>query len=567
MAGDALNWSMNKSKNEQLISCPICNEKIPYSIINEHLDRCATGSSGAKTTKNQPTLTSILGGKRKSTGEPEVIDLADEVKVTEKDSTPLPVTKKPRVEPEDLEQRQLQKIIHLPLSEKLRPKELGEYVGQQHILSSKSGVLYKYVKQGTIPSMILWGPPGVGKTSLARLLTKTVNHEQKGNITYNLVQTSATKATAQELRKIFENSKKEFALTKRLTVVFVDEIHRFNKGQQDLLLPHVEAGDIVLIGATTENPSFQLNNALMSRCQVFVLTKLDTNEMCRVLARGIAMLNKCRNLVWKVGHPLKLRREVQEFIVDISMGDARRALNLLEMIEVSTRNRSEELEEKDVREIINNNATELRTYYDRQGENHYDTISAFHKAIRGSDENAALLYLARMLQGGEDPLYVARRMIRIASEDIGVLDHTLLPLAVAAHDAVMKVGLPEADLALAQCAVALARAPKSVQLYRAWNQVKAMLAENRYSLASSEVPMHLRNAPTKLMAELGYHKNYKYNPDYVDGQVAQEYFPEEVLAKCGPEELAFMGGEHLGTQRDPDLEAQQDRDARKKSQL
>ena len=368
------------------------------------------------------------------------------------------------------------------------------------------------------------------------------------------MQTSATKATAQELRKIFDNSKREFSLTKRITVVFIDEIHRFNKGQQDLLLPHVEAGDIVLIGATTENPSFQLNNALMSRCQLFVLTKLEASEMCLVLSRGIAMLNKCRRLIWKVDHALKLDKSILSFIIDISMGDTRRALNLLELIEVSTRNEAKELKEDDVREIISGHATELRTYYDRQGENHYDTISAFHKSIRGSDENAALYYLARMLQGGEDPLYIARRMIRIASEDIGVLDHSLLPLAIAAHDAVMKIGLPEADLALAHCCVALARAPKSVQLYRAWKQINAKLRENQKAFASCEIPMHLRNAPTKLMAELGYARDYKYNPDFELGKVAQDYFPDEVLANNKSQELQFMDGPHLGEKRDPELD-------------
>lgn len=544
---------MNKSSTEQLISCPICNKKVSYSLINNHLDEC-TGET-PKCSKNQPTLNRLLGGKRKQQQQPMVVDLENEEKeVKEKDVVSAePPEKKQKLNTHEHEARQLQKVMHLPLSEKLRPKDLGEYVGQSHILSSENGVLYKYIKQGTIPSMVLWGPPGVGKTSLARLLTKTVNQERATKISYILLETSATKANTQELRKIFENSKKEFALTKRLTVLFIDEIHRFNKSQQDLLLPHVEAGDVVLIGATTENPSFQLNNALISRCQVFVLEKLGIDEMCRVITRGIAMLNKYRNLVWHITNPLKLSREVQEYIVDISMGDTRRALNLLEMVEVSTREKSEELNTDDVREIINSKATELRTYYDAKGDNHYDTISAFHKSIRGSDENASLYYLARMLQGGEDPLYIARRMIRIASEDVGMVDNSLLPLSVATYNAVTKVGLPEADLALAQCCVALARAPKSVELYRAWKQVNALLRENKHSLASSEIPMHLRNAPTKLMEELGYHKGYKYNPDYAEGEVDQEYFPDEVLEKCNKEELKFMNGRHLGDVRDPDL--------------
>ncbi|CEP64602.1 ssDNA-dependent ATPase MGS1 LALA0_S12e02696g [Lachancea lanzarotensis] len=548
---------MNQSKNEQLISCPICNSKIKYHAINEHLDKCtARKNDNAK----GPTLNSLLRGKRKQPGsddieiiEPTRVDSTKRSKLEASPSgKPLDSDKKSLVDNID-DVKQLQKNIHQPLSEKLRPKELSEYVGQQHLISRESGVLYKYVKEGSIPSMILWGPPGVGKTTLARLLTKTVNTKFPHGLTYTLVQTSATKASTQELRKIFENSKREFTLTKRMTVLFIDEIHRFNKGQQDTLLPHVEAGDVVLLGATTENPSFQLNNALMSRCQIFVLTKLNTAEMCMVLSRGISMLNKCRHLVWKVGHPLRLGKDVLNFVVDISMGDTRRALNLLEMIEVSTRDSPNELDEKSVREIIQGKSSELRTYYDRQGENHYDTISAFHKSIRGSDENATIYYLARMLQGGEDPLYIARRMIRIASEDIGVLDHTLLPLAVAAHDAVMKVGLPEADLALAQCSVALARAPKSVQLYRAWKTVNAKLRENQDSFGSCGIPMHLRNAPTKLMTELGYARDYKYNPDFKDGKVSQQYFPEEIVARSGEQETNFMSGPHLGEANDPDL--------------
>lgn len=560
----------SKSSSQQLISCPICNKKIPYSSINSHLDTCTAASK--QSSRNQPTLTSVLIGGRKRKNPAAEVELVDLESISDtlegedsKSNSSLQTasdSKKAKIaiakNSDDYEFRWLQKISHLPLSEKLRPKDIREYVGQQHILSQEDGTLFKYIKEGVIPSMILWGPPGVGKTSLARLLTRTATNN---GATYQLVETSATKANTQELRSIFEKSKNDYHLTKRRTVLFIDEIHRFNKSQQDLLLPYVENGDIVLIGATTENPSFQLNNALISRCHVFVLEKLTTNEICIVLSRGIALLNRLRNHVWKNGQPLKLPRSILEYIASLSVGDTRRALNLLEMLEVSTRGmpNGEELDIGDVKSILKNKgSTGVSTYYDTSGDNHYDTISAFHKAIRGSDENASLYYLARMLQGGEDPLYIGRRMIRIASEDIGIRDNSLLPLAVAAHDAVQKVGLPEADLALAQCCVALSRAPKSVDLYRGWNQLKSMLKENVYGMASSEIPMHIRNAPTSLMEELGYHKGYKYNPDFIDGKVKQEYFPEEVLEQCeDKEDLIFLKGEHLGRRKDTDLDETQ----------
>lgn len=568
------------SSTEQKISCPICSKLVPFSTINSHIDLCSQRpslkrSDDVEVKTEKRSISSILSGPSQkrprseshstqhhalSNNNNSVIDLDND---DEDNITNVTVKEEPVEQPanfkknddEDINNiRYLQKISHLPLSEKLRPKTLLEYVGQQHILSPKDGSLYKYIEQGIIPSMILWGPPGVGKTSLARLLTKAVTTR------YYMIETSATKANTQELRSIFEKSKAEFKLTKRRIILFIDEIHRFNKVQQDLLLPHVESGDIILIGATTENPSFQLNNALISRCHVFVLEKLKPNESMLVLSRGIALLNKLRKFIWKVNSPLKISREALDYIIDVSIGDTRRSLNFLEMVEISTRTVKEDktFDADTIRDLIKNNSSNgFNTYYDPKGENHYDTISAFHKSVRGSDENASLYYLGRMIKGGEDPLYIARRMIRIASEDIGIRDNSMLPLAVAAHDTVMKLGLPEADLALVQCCVALARAPKSVEIYRAWNDLKAMLDENKFGLASSEIPMHIRNAPTKLMKELGYSKGYKYNPSFKDGLCEQEYFPQDVLDKCDDPEkdLKFLTGKPFGSRRDPDLKS------------
>lgn len=581
----------NNSQVEQKISCPICKKKIPFFKINIHLDTCIDGSKAEA--KKQPSVTSMFGKKRSQQDQQaEIIDLSDSN--TNNDEKSSPITKKVKLNDfsspivkkeasdhfttfvrstEDYELRYLEKIKHLPLSEKLRPHKLSDYIGQQHLLSPENGTLNKFIMQGQIPNMVLWGPPGVGKTSLARLMVKTAN-ESCEMTKYQLIEISATGTNSQELRGIFDKGKREMKLTKRQIVLFIDEIHRFNKIQQDLLLPHVENGDIVLIGATTENPSFQLNNALISRCNVFILEKLLTNEIIILLSKGMAILNKYRRKVWKIDKPLILKREVMEYISDLSVGDARRAINLLEMIEISTRIKHQQESKKEIdenedkendadeglgieeaRNILKSNSKEgLRTYYDTKGDNHYDTISAFHKAIRGSDENASMYYLGRMLQGGEDPLYIARRMIRIASEDVGIRDNTLLPLAIAAHDAVMKVGLPEADMALVHCCVALARAPKSVEIYRGWKQLKELLKENKYNMANGEIPMYIRNAPTKLMKEIGYHKGYKYNPNYKDGKVKQEYFPEEVLQRCeDPEELKFLNHQHLGHMIDPDL--------------
>lgn len=380
-----------------------------------------------------------------------------------------------------------------PLAEVLRPRSLEDFVGQPHLLGP-NGVLRKMIEANRLPSIILWGPPGVGKTSFARLLARVYNAR--------FVELSATAAGASDVRKLAEDARNEFRLLKRRTILFLDEIHRFSRSQQDSLLPSVENGELTLVGATTENPSFKLSSALISRCRVLVLNRLEESEICVLLARGLKQLN------------MTLPTEVLNAITSNAAGDGRTAIN---MLEVALNFPDAGLET--IKQAIRHTAI-----YDQSGDMHYDLISAFHKAVRGSDADAALYYMSRMLENGEDPLYLTRRMIRIASEDIGLADDSCLPFAVATHTAAQQIGMPEADVLLAHCTVKLARAPKNVEVYQAYQQLKADLRTDP-SLATAPVPLHLRNAPTQLMKNNGYGKGYKYNPEYL-GAVHQEYLPE-----------------------------------------
>ena len=389
-----------------------------------------------------------------------------------------------------------------PLAERLRPKTLAEYVGQQHLLAP-GRALSKVVQSGRLHSMIFWGPPGSGKTTLARLLASHVQLQ--------FIQLSAVLAGVKEVRQAVEKARAHHEETGEGTLLFVDEVHRFNKAQQDAFLPFVEDGTFVFIGATTENPSFELNNALLSRARVYVLKPLQTEALRLVLQRGLAALGG-----------LSLSEAAEALLLHAADGDARRLLSYLE--QASDFAEQGRLEADSVREVIQAGVRR----FDKGGDAFYDQISALHKSVRGSDPDAALYWLTRMLDGGADPRYLARRLIRIASEDIGNADPRALALCLDAAQAYERLGSPEGELALAQAAIYLAAAPKSNAVYRAY---KAALKDVRQH-GSYAVPMHLRNAPTKLMKQLGYHEGYRYAHDEPEGYAAgEDYFPEEMIPR------------------------------------
>ncbi|RYP52704.1 hypothetical protein DL769_010623 [Monosporascus sp. CRB-8-3] len=411
-----------------------------------------------------------------------------------------------------------------PLAERMRPESLDDVFGQD--LVGPNGVLRSLIESDRVPSMILWGGSGTGKTTIARCIAHMVGSR--------FIEMNATSSGVAECKKIFADAANELALTGRKTIIFCDEIHRFSKLQQDVFLTPVEAGTITLIGATTENPSFKVVNALLSRCRTFTLQKLSTEDIQRILLRA---LEAEKAATATPPSPL-LDEELLTYLARFADGDARTALNLLELA-MSLTGR-EGVTKEDIKASLTQTLV-----YDRAGDQHYDTISAFHKSVRGSDPDAALYYLARMLQSGEDPLFVARRMVVIASEDVGLADSSLLPLATAAYTAAQQIGMPEARIPLAHCAVALSLAPKSTRAYRGLNNAFAALREP--GVAGLPVPPHLRNAPTRLMRELGYGREYKYNPNYRDGKVKQDYLPDALLGR------RFLEDRDLGTEVDPDL--------------
>ncbi len=393
-----------------------------------------------------------------------------------------------------------------PLAERLRPTSLDQLTGQQH-LTGKGSILRKAIEQGKVPSMILWGPPGVGKTTIANIIAHTLQVPF-----YTL---SAISSGVKEVREVIDLAKKQ-----ENVILFIDEIHRFNKGQQDALLGAVEKGIITLIGATTENPSFEVNSALLSRTQVYILKALNEKDLITLLHHAIQT-----DVVLKTK---KIELLETEAIINISGGDARKLMNLLELVTASPSQGGKLAASDDTititDELVMDVAQQRVALYDKKGEQHYDIISAFIKSIRGSDPNAAVYYLARMIEGGEDVKFIARRLLILASEDIGNANPNALLLANAAFDAVNKIGYPESQLILSQCAIYLATSAKSnsatVAIGAAVNAVKLQ--------GDLSVPLHIRNAPTKLMKQEGYGKGYEYSHNYENNFSPQEYLPDEI---------------------------------------
>jgi len=398
------------------------------------------------------------------------------------------------------------------VADRMRPTSLLEFVGQEHLLG-KGNPLRNAIEMDQLQSMIFWGPPGSGKTTLARIIAFATNS--------HFISFSAVLSGVKEIREVVKEAEGQRRFHRRRTVLFVDEIHRFNKAQQDAFLPHVESGLLILIGATTENPSFEVISPLLSRTRVFTLYPLARDQLLVILNR--ALKDEERGLG---KFTVELESRILDHIAAMADGDARIALNVLEMAVVTAlpgRKQVRRITGK-ILEAVMQKKTLL---YDKNGEEHYNLISALHKSLRGSDPDAALYWLGRMLEAGEDPLYIARRMVRFASEDIGNAEPQALQVAVTAMQAVKFVGMPEANLALGQAAVYLATAPKSNALYTAYRNVQKDI-QRTLSLA---VPLHLRNAPTKLMKELGYAREYQYPHDFPDHHVDENYLPEELKGR------------------------------------
>lgn len=511
-----------------MLDCPICQKPVVDSKINEHLDSdckdhladhepVKTHSFFAATQRQRPPSPSPpppLPAPRLEAAKTPPKRSHDEANDGD-NAVESPAAAK--------RMRRLRAVEDaMPLAERMRPTSLDHVCGQD--LVGPGGLLRAMVEEGRLPSMVLWGRPGTGKTTIARLIANTSGAR--------FVEINSTSTKLEEVRKIFAEAARDLHLTGRKTIVFCDELHRFSKTQQDAFLGPVESGTITLIAATTENPSFKVISALLSRCRTFTLDDLREQDLLRILQRAVATTSTASPL---------LDDDMLTYFARFSDGDARTALNLLDLAINLSKN-------PDItKEKIQQSLTKTLVY-DRAGDQHYDTISAMHKSIRGSDADAALYYLARMLQSGEDPRYIARRLVVVASEDVGLADNTMLALATATYEACEKIGMPECRINLAHCVTALSLAKKSTRAYRGLNAAMQVLREP--GMAALPIPHHIRNAPTRLMKEMGYGEGYKYNPEYLNGRVKQEYLPEGLRGR------SFLDESDFGSRKDPDLEAE-----------
>lgn len=401
-----------------------------------------------------------------------------------------------------------QPSANTPLAERMRPRTLEEFEGQQDVVGPGSP-LHTAIVSDDVPSLMLWGPPGTGKTTLARIVATMTKAR--------FVPFSAVGGSVKDVRTIIDQAETDRKYYKRKTILFVDEIHRFNKAQQDAFLPSVENGTIILIGATTENPSFAVNGALLSRSRVIVLKQLEPESIIKILKRAVTD----KELGLGKG-TIAIDDAAIGMLANFANGDARSALNTLDLA-VKTSKGS-----PITTDLIKTALAKSHLHYDKDGEEHYNIISALHKSMRGNDANAALYWMGRMLLSGEDPRYVTRRLIRFASEDIGLADPNALIQAIAAHDAAGQIGMPECSVNIAQCVAYLSNAPKSNALYTAWQSI----SDDIQNLPNEPVPIHLRNAPTKLMKDLGYGKGYKYTPDFKNADEArQDFLPDRLKKK------------------------------------
>jgi putative ATPase len=532
-----------------MVECPVCSRPVNDNRINEHLDSDCKEHLLEQESANTPnpnpnkTHSFFTPGTRKPSvphkngnpisSPPPPPLLQGTQRIAERPKTPPLGTKRPFEEavegqangeapsPTTTKRARRLKAVEdaMPLAERMRPTSLDDVCGQE--LVGPHGILRGMVNEGKLPSLVLWGRPGTGKTTIARLIANTSGAR--------FVEINSTSTKLEEVRRIFGEAARDLQLTGRKTIVFCDELHRFSKTQQDAFLGPVESGTITLIAATTENPSFKVISALLSRCRTFTLDDLKEPDLVRILERAMAAEN-CTSPI--------LDSDMLQYFARFSDGDARTALNLLDLAMNLSKNPDM------TKEKIQQSLTKTLVY-DRAGDQHYDSISAMHKSIRGSDVDAALYYLARMLESGEDPRYIARRLIVVASEDVGLADNSMLSLATATYSACEKIGMPECRINLAHAVTALALSPKSTRAYRSMNN--AMEALKEPGVAALPIPYHLRNAPTKLMKDMGYGENYKYNPHYLDGKVKQDYLPEELKGRSFLEDL------DLGTKIDPDM--------------